>query len=642
MKKYFFLFILVPVCNPVVAQQAKDSLFTIVQKNKQDTATVKALIDFGDIILTENIDSAEGYYNKALAISKSINYWNGIALYYRSVTYYYGGRKRNREKGLHFGNEYLKQAIAHNDEMNTGKAYGTLAVVYQRFHEYDSCIYFYQKAIPVIEKTAKSSLPVIYGNMAGVYDQMQLVDKAIEYASKAQELYRIDKDTAGIVSTYINMASAYSWDTAFNEKQIDVLQKGIALSKKINNLFHLSVLYNNLAGFYMDIKKYDSALHYINEAVAVAEKSGSQTDKAELLISLANIYNTKKDYAKALSVINRVAADTAGIALPITKQRLLLDVKYESLNGLGRYKEANNIADAIIVINDSINQINNNNIALGFDEKIKKAEHEKKLAEKELKISKQKTLVQLLSIIAAALLGLGILFYLYQRKKQAASKQAILTLEKEQELIATKSSLEGQLQERGRISKEIHDELGSSLTSISLLTEVLKKRLDTNQNPEVNKISDTSAGMVDKMNEIIWALNTSNDTINSLIAYTRKFANNFLQEAGIELEFEEKELPLDSVIEGAARRNIYLTVKEAINNIVKHSGASKVNIMVDAFDNLNIHIKDNGKGIEMDNLPFFRNGLQNMKKRMEDIGGSLSVSNNNGTLITLSYPVKAA
>ena len=97
MKKYFFLFILVLVCNCIFAQTAKDSLLTIIQKNNQDTATVWALIDFGDIILYENIDSAEGYYNKAFAISKSINYWNGIALYFRSIAFYYGVRKGNRE-----------------------------------------------------------------------------------------------------------------------------------------------------------------------------------------------------------------------------------------------------------------------------------------------------------------------------------------------------------------------------------------------------------------------------------------------------------------------------------------------------------------------------------------------------------------
>ena len=392
----------------------------------------------------------------------------------------------------------------------------------------------------------------------------------------------------------------------------------------------------------MDLKKFDSAIYYINQALFFTEKSGSKTDKAELMISLAEIYNNKKEYSKALEVINKINTDTADVSLTLSKQRLLLNLEYKCLNALGSYKEANKIADGLIAINDSINQVNNNEIALGFDEKVKRAAHEKELAAKEIKISKQKSQLQLLLVAGLGILATGLLYYLYQRKKQLASNQTIKALEKEQELIATKSTLEGQLQERGRISKEIHDELGSSLTSISLLTEVLKKRLDTNQNPEVNKISDTSAGMVDKMNEIIWALNTSNDTINSLIAYTRKFANNFLQEAGIELEFEERGLPLDSIIEGTTRRNIYLTVKEAINNIVKHSGASKVNIMVDAVDNLNIHIQDNGKGFVMDRLPEFRNGLQNMKKRMEDIGGTISFGNNNGTVVKLFYPLKTA
>jgi signal transduction histidine kinase len=144
--------------------------------------------------------------------------------------------------------------------------------------------------------------------------------------------------------------------------------------------------------------------------------------------------------------------------------------------------------------------------------------------------------------------------------------------------------------------------------------------------------------MVDKMNEIIWALNTSNDTVSSLVAYVRKFANNFLHDADIKLEFLEMNIPEQRQLEGAVRRNIYLTVKEAINNIVKHSGAKNVMLEVDAAEGLQIQIKDDGKGVDAaGSVQQFGNGLANMKKRMEDIGGTFSIENNNGTLIKLNY-----
>jgi signal transduction histidine kinase len=251
-------------------------------------------------------------------------------------------------------------------------------------------------------------------------------------------------------------------------------------------------------------------------------------------------------------------------------------------------------------------------------------------------IEKNKT-ITLLSIGAIALLIIGFIFYLFFKKKEQLKNKSIALLNKENEFIAVKSSLEGQLQERSRISKEIHDDLGSSLTSIALLTEVLKKRIDTNTNPEINKISDTSADMVDKMNEIIWALNTSNDTVNSLVAYIRKFANNFLDDANIELEFLEADIPQNKALEGTVRRNIYLTVKEAINNIVKHSNAKKVLVNINAAKGLLINITDDGKGIDENNLNSFGNGLKNMKKRMEDIGGKFSIENNKGTQIKLIY-----
>jgi signal transduction histidine kinase len=321
-----------------------------------------------------------------------------------------------------------------------------------------------------------------------------------------------------------------------------------------------------------------------------------------------------------------------------------LEAKGEYYTFNSEYETATKYLNQLIQYKDSINSVEVKTAfaqmdSLLFDNEKQRLINERDIQIKTLEINNlnKSKRITFLSLGTLILLISSLLGYLYYRKKQQLKNKDIVLLKSENEFIAIKSSLEGQIQERTRISKEIHDELGSSLTSISLLTEVLKKRLDTKSNPEVNKISDTSADMVDKMNEIIWALNTSNDTANSLVAYVRKFANNFLQDANIELEFSEKQMDEYLPLEGTVRRNIYLTIKEAINNIVKHSNAKKVTMQVNMADGLKIEIKDDGKGINFADLPQFRNGLANMKKRMEDIGGEFSIENNNGTIIKLIY-----
>jgi signal transduction histidine kinase len=128
--------------------------------------------------------------------------------------------------------------------------------------------------------------------------------------------------------------------------------------------------------------------------------------------------------------------------------------------------------------------------------------------------------------------------------------------------------------------------------------------------------------------------------VQSLVAYIRKFATNFLDDAQLMLSFEAENLPLEKEIDGSVRRNIYLCVKESMNNIVKHANAHKIRVKIDTnTEGLNINIKDDGKGIDAAHISILGNGLKNMQKRMSDIGGQFLIHNNNGTEITLSYPM---
>jgi len=198
--------------------------------------------------------------------------------------------------------------------------------------------------------------------------------------------------------------------------------------------------------------------------------------------------------------------------------------------------------------------------------------------------------------------------------------------------------------ERLRISQDMHDELGSSLTQIAILSEILKKQKSPDEMlTMIDKISGISRSVIDDLGEIIWAMNPKNDNLASFASYLRQHASEYLANAGITglLSFpgEFPAIPMSS----EQRRNIYLVVKEALNNAVKHSGATAVTVTLH-WDKgtLQMQIKDNGRGFKpMDSL-HSGYGLQGMRKRTESLGGHFTINSEPGKGTEIYFNVEIA
>lgn len=239
-------------------------------------------------------------------------------------------------------------------------------------------------------------------------------------------------------------------------------------------------------------------------------------------------------------------------------------------------------------------------------------------------------------LILAVILIWFVIFYQKKKHKNQLEKKDLLL--REQNLIITKQqALEV---ERTRIAAEMHDDLGGGLTTIKFLSQkMLRKIDDEKQRSQIEKIVLHAQTLVGNMSEIIWAMNAGFDTLESLIAYTRRNAHEYLDEHEIKLIFDVKGEIEGYQISGEKRRHIYLTIKEAIHNIVKHANATKVELHFEIQEELSIIIQDNGKGISnSDNL--LGNGLKNMKHRMDQINGKIDFQTENGLKIEIKIPVQ--
>ncbi len=192
--------------------------------------------------------------------------------------------------------------------------------------------------------------------------------------------------------------------------------------------------------------------------------------------------------------------------------------------------------------------------------------------------------------------------------------------------------------ERMRISSELHDDMGGELSAIRLLSEMDIPTINPRQ--QLSKISNSSAILIQKMNEIVWSLNVNNDSLQSLIAYIQNYASKYLDTMDIDCAFSQPDKIPDIELSGNTRRNIFLIVKESLNNVSKHSEAKKVEIKILAEESLFIYINDNGKGITpLGSNIITGNGFKNMQSRVKEMNGSMEVTNNNGTSLSFILPV---
>ena len=196
------------------------------------------------------------------------------------------------------------------------------------------------------------------------------------------------------------------------------------------------------------------------------------------------------------------------------------------------------------------------------------------------------------------------------------------------------------LDQKNEISKDLHDDIGSELSSILINTNLLHN-YDTNENQKIliDKITITSSEISQRLNVFIWSLNTENNNVQNFCEYVKRYAFNFLDGTSFKLDFFTNiDTVSTKILNGNARKNLFFCIKEILNNIVKHSQGNMVQIRIYDIDKkeLEILIHDNGTGIQKTNK--FGNGLINIQNRVANLNGCLKTDSKNGLKITIKIP----
>jgi len=348
------------------------------------------------------------------------------------------------------------------------------------------------------------------------------------------------------------------------------------------------------------------------------------------LIKIGEIYSKKGNYSEAKKSISdglKMAMSIGGLSNAREGYKMLSDIYFKEKN----YKLAYENQVKFKEINDSIfneeKEKKFTQLQLNYQFQREKdsieTEHsnELKLINSEI-ISKER--IRNYIYVGLSVIVVLLTVTLIQRNKLAQVKR-----------------LQALEEERNRISRDLHDDLGSGLTGIVMMSEQINMTKSSDfQEEAINDIKKTSRLMVDQMSDIVWAMNSKNDTLESLISYLRIYTQDYLEKNNIQLIFNASADFENLEMSGVHRRNIFLVVKETMNNAVKYSQASLVEVSLEKNRNqYDIILTDNGIGFDKEKTRKFGNGLVNMKERMQAIKGNFNIDSEvgKGTKTTISF-----
>ncbi len=681
-KALFLLMVMLSIVEAFAQKQGQkkiDSLIAVLKTAKEDTDKVKTLIALGQKLYMNNPDTAVYFTTEALSLATKLNYVSGIAdahIIRSSGLLYLGKYKEalnNCNDAINIYDKLISSATAANkSKFMKGKAnaynnigavnqdqgnyieglnnyfaalkifkeinykfgialaYNRCGIINYTFDNYPEALKNFFASLNIFEEIAdKANIAYVHNNIGALYNAQGNHDDALKNFLAALQISEELGDKRAIAGKLNNIGEVYQEQGKYPEA-LEYYFAAIKLNEELGNKQWKAFNLNNIGSVYFSQGDYHKALNYHLAAVKLVEELGDKVKMAEHFTNIGNDYIKLKKYNEASMYLNKglLLAKEIG-SLENIENSYMSFAAFDSAQA--NFKQAFENHKLYITYRDSV--VNKKNakktmqiqMQYEFDKKesLEKADQEKKdaLALKELQ--KQKLIRNGFVGGSAVLLIFAVILFIlkYQYEKIRLIKK-----------------------ERNRISGELHDDIGAELTRITVISQLLYKKpeKDDDMQEKLLNISDAGNKVLGSISEIIWTMNPQKDNLESLVAHIRRFATEYLEMNGIEVTIEfPDEIPARSVSD-EYRRNIFLVIKEAVNNITKYSKATRVQLSMKLEKRTaGIEIHDNGTGFSLKEKQNWGNGLRNMNQRMKDVGGNFQISSvkNEGTLIRLNFPV---
>jgi two-component system sensor histidine kinase UhpB len=598
-----------------------------------DTTAANILYYLSATYWYSNPEKAQNYAEQCLALSEQIGYKKGIAAAINSMGSILTG-KGDYLPALEYFEKALKIGLEINDKKSIASAYNNMGSIYGQQGNYPEALKVFFAALKIKEEIGdKRGIANAYGNIGLVYATQGNNAEALKNIFISLNMKNEMGEKRGAINAYLNIANVYIDEGNYPE----ALNNSIAalkISEETGDKSGISDAYNKtgIINYYQG--NYPEALNNYFIALKKREELGNKNGVAETIINIGQVYRKQKNNNKAYAYLNK------GLSLSKDLGSLeFIESCYENLSAVdsaqGNFDKAFEHYKLFITYRDSLSNNENTKklVTLQMNYEFDKKQDSLSIVQAKRDMAMQIALnKQILvrnrfvggTILFLLLAGAAILFYInrmqHNRKKQMEAVRA-------------------------RISRDLHDDMGSTLQSISVMSEIarIKSTSDSSQAsiPFLEKIGSASREMVDKMNDIVWAVNPQNDDFENIILHMRAFGGELLAGKDIALHFKS-DSGLNSIrLSMEKRKSFFLVYKEALNNAYKYSGAKNVNVEISkTHHSLKLVVEDDGVGFSMheDRLKTGGNGLKNMNTRAAELNGSISITSapGQGTKVCLT------
>jgi len=412
-----------------------------------------------------------------------------------------------------------------------------------------------------------------------------------------------------------------------------------------NDLRALRFYLVTVGEYYFLQGKYDKALPNFLRGLSYHKQFNDRNQVMGTLVKLAKVYDSVHDYASAF----KYAHEALTTAQQTGARQFIRDcyhILYSVYDHWHQTDSALSYHKKYVAIKDSINsdQVAAKLVAYNFDQKIELLNKEKQI--QQVQLQKQSLLRNILiaSIIILLLLAAVVIRnIILKRKNEKQSLEHKLQLQQLESKIESQQAL---LNERLRIGRELHDDIGSTLSGIVLYSHLAENQIQTQNSDEVeqslNVIQQSANNMVNRLSDIVWSVSPEHNSVKNLVQKLEEYAKEMARVKNIQVNVNVPECLAEVQLPVEILHNINLLCKESINNAVKYSNASLLELSVTHSDHLiEFIISDNGEGFDIATIKK-GNGLMNIQKRADEIGAKLCVRSvpMQGTTISLQCFLK--
>lgn len=613
-----------------------DKLKTELQSHPDTKRTAVIFSDLTWYYSNVSTDSALVYGGKALRESQKLGDSTLIAQVYSdvgAVHFRKGDYQQSKENYL----KCLKIRKARKDIKGIAKVQNNLGNIYERTFDYKKSMESFLEALAYFESIndQKNTL-TIKGNIGLVLLKLKDYPKAKKYIQEEIDFETTNNLNDGLCVSCTNMGNVLlkMKDTT---GALRYYEKALKACQAVGNNKGISTALSNIGSVKADQKKSQEALALYQKSLEVRQRLNSDLDEAVSKLKVAKEEVAQGKFKEAKFILKSVE--------PLFEKQQFKDHALQTYQLLVAVYAHENLGDSVIYYTEKYTDAKDKaleNFTLKetneLEAKYQNEKKEKELLQREFENRKKTTWLIILFLITLFVGLVGYLIYRQQRLKYVQQKQEF-ELQSARALIESQNQLHEQ---RLAISRDLHDNIGAQLTFIISTVENLKfgfPTVDAKLSAQLTKISDFSKTTIQELRDTIWAMNNDNFTMEEL----RSRLMNFMEKAQLAQEQVKFQFTftddLNTIhftsLEGI---NLYRSIQEAVNNALKYAMAQSIQVEGRLEKNkIQVSISDNGIGFSEESI-LQGNGLQNMKKRMEEIGGNFAIHSKpqHGTQIQLT------